>query len=236
MVIPQRGLVASLFDMFTHLNHGIQLEELECVTTPEARTYTTSDGKKYPSVTTVLKMQDKTALEKWRKRVGEDEANRVTTQASIRGEAVHKLAEDYLNNEPNWKRGAMPSNLFSFNQIKPILDKHVDNIMFQEAPLYSHYLRTAGRVDLIAEWDKERAIIDFKTSLRPKKLEHVHGYFMQESVYAVAFEERTGIPITKLVTVITVDGSEPQVFITDRDSHIHDFISLRSMYEDKYGF
>jgi len=222
--------------MFTHIDHGLVLPELTRETTPQGRKYFTPEGKTYPSVTTVLSIQDKSGLEAWKKRVGEEEAKKISTQAATRGTAVHKLAEDYLNNIETYAEEHMPSNVFSFNQIKKILDKHVDNIWMQETFLYSDYLETAGQVDCIAEFDGKLSIIDFKTSRRPKKKEWIKNYFMQESFYAVAFEERTKRPITQLVTIITVDGDDPQVFIEKRDDHIKDFMELRVDFKKLKGF
>jgi genome maintenance exonuclease 1 len=187
-------------------------------------------------VTTVLGIQDKSGLEAWKKRVGEEEAKKISTQAAVRGTAVHKLAEDYLDNREDWKENHMPSNIFSFQQIKPILDKRIDNIWFQESFLYSDYLQTAGQVDCIAEFDGKLSIIDFKTSRKPKKKDWIKGYFLQESFYAVAFEERTKKPITQLVTIITVDGDDPQVFVEHRDNHIKDFMELRVDFRKLKGF
>lgn len=222
--------------MFHHVDHGIVLPECTRETTPQGRKYFTPEGNTYPSVTTVLSIQDKSHLDAWKKRVGEDEAQKISTQASVRGTAVHKLAEDYLNNEHDWKDDHMPSNLFSFNQIKQILDQRVNNIWFQEAFLYSDYLSTAGQVDCIGEFDGKLSIIDFKTARKAKRKEWIKNYFMQESFYAVAFEERTNKPITQLVTIITVDGDAPQVFVEHRDDHIQDFMQLRVDFKDLKGF
>lgn len=222
--------------MFTHIDHGFELPVLTRETTEQGRKYFTPEGKTYPSVTTVLGIQNKAGLEAWKKRVGEEEAQKISTQASIRGTAVHQLAEDYLNNKEDWSKDAMPANLFSFNQIKNILDERVDNVWMQEQFLYSDYLEVAGQVDCVAEFDGKLSIIDFKTSRKPKKKEWIKGYFMQESVYAVAFEERTGKPITQLVTIITVDGEDPQVFVEHRDNHVKDFMELRIDFKKLKGY
>ena len=221
--------------MFNHMQHGIVLEDIHCDTTENGRFYYPSPDKKYPSVTTVLSIQENSGIEDWKKRVGEEEAKRVLTQAGTRGTEVHLIAEEYINNMPHYARGKMPANMFTFNQIKSLLDENLDNIWFQEAPLYSDYIKVAGRVDLIGEWQGKLSIIDFKTSRKPKKKEWIKNYFMQESFYAVAFEERTRKPIKQLVTVVMVDDDAPQVFIEDRDSHIHDFISLRKQYFSEKG-
>ena len=221
--------------MFNHVKHGLTLPEMHCDTTPTGRFYYPPTGEKYPSVTTVLSIMEKDGLEEWKKRVGEEEAARIVTQAGIRGTEFHLIAEEYIDNKPDYAADKMPVNMFTFHQIKPLLDKHLDNIWFQEAPLYSHFIRVAGRVDLVAEWNGKLSIIDFKTSRKPKKREWITNYFMQESFYAVAFEERIGKPIKQLVTIVAVDGDDPQVFIENRDDHIHNFIALRKKYTELKG-
>ena len=59
---------------------------------------------------------------------------------------------------------------------------------------------------------------------------------MQESFYAVAFEERIGKPIKQLVTLVMTDEGVPQEFVENRDDHIHDFIALRKKYKGIHGF
>jgi len=222
--------------MFNHVEMKEPLQELEAKTTKAGRVYETPTGKKYPSITTVLSLLSRDSIMAWRKRVGEEEANRISTQAGTRGTAVHKLAEDYVNNDPEWSKKAMPANLFTFNTIKPLLDKHLNNVWIQEAPLYSDRLEIAGRVDCIAEWDGELAIIDYKTSRRPKKLENIQNYLIQESVYAACFYELTGVPIRKIVTVIAVDDSEPQVFVDTPFKHLPKFMEVREQFRRERGF
>jgi len=221
--------------MFNHVDHGFTLEELEADTTENGRFYTTPSGQILPSITTVLSVKNKSGLDAWRKRVGEEEANRIMNQAALRGTAVHQLAEDYVNNEKDWKKGAMPANLFTFNTIKPLLDKHLNNVWIQEAPLYSERLSVAGRVDCIAEWDGVLSIIDYKTSKRFKKREYVESYFIQEAAYAAMFLERTGVPIKQIVTVIAVDDNEPQVYIEKAIDHLPKFIELRKKFKEERG-
>jgi len=213
---------------FKHVPNLV-FEELDVVTTDDGRYYTTPEGNAYPSVTTILgKGTDKSYLDKWRKRVGEEEAKKISTQASIRGEAVHEIAEQYLRNNPDYKKGHMPANIASFNYIKPFLDDNVGLIAGLELPLYSHFLRVAGRVDCIAKWNGIWSIIDFKTSKRKKSKKDVHGYMCQEACYAYMFYERTGKPIPQIVTVMTVDDSEPLIFVDETKNFINDFIKIRN--------
>ena len=220
--------------MFNHVEHGVELPKITRKTTESGRKYFTPEGNAYPSITTVLGVLNKEGIIAWRKRVGEEEANKISQQAATRGTAVHKLAEDYIDNVPDWNKGHMPTNLFSFNQLKTILDKRLNNVWFQEEFLYSDRLKCAGQVDCIAEFDGQLSIIDFKTSRKPKKEEWITNYFIQASFYAAAFYERTGIPIKQGVILITVDGSEPQVFKINTYDYLEHFLSVRKKYKEMY--
>lgn len=222
--------------MFNHIEMEHILPELECETLPTGRTYITPEGNKYPSITTVLGELSKKGIMEWRKKVGEAKANAISTQASVRGTAVHQLAEDYLNNKPDWNKGAMPSNLHSFNQIKPILDSRVNNIWQQEVPLYSDRLQMAGRVDCIAELDGVLTIIDFKTSRKKKKKEWINNYFMQGTFYAAAFYERTGIAIKQTAIIISVDGEDPQIFVEPVHAYLESLMAARNHYKKIHNF
>jgi len=129
----------------------------------------------------------------------------------------------------------MPANIQAFNNIKPIIDESIDNVVMQECPLYSDYLMVAGTVDCIAEWNGKLSIIDFKTSRKTKKKEWIENYFMQTAAYAVMFEERTKVPVSQLVILITVDDEDPQVFIEKRDDWIWKFVFAREEYRKKYN-
>jgi genome maintenance exonuclease 1 len=218
--------------MFNHVEHGVVLPKLTRETTKSGRKYFTPEGNAYPSITTVLGVLNKEGILAWRQRVGEAEANRISQQAATRGTAVHKLAEDYLDNKEDWNKFAMPSNLQSFNDLKSILDQRLNNVWFQEEFLYSDRLKCAGQVDCIAEFDGQLSIVDFKTSRKPKKEEWITNYFIQASFYAAAFYERTSIPIKQGVILITVDGSEPQIFKVNTYDYLEHFIAVRKKYKE----
>jgi ATP-dependent exoDNAse (exonuclease V) beta subunit len=150
---------------FTHKD--FQLEELNTETIDGKRFYVTPKGK-LPSITTVLSILSRDAIKKWRERVGEEEANKISTKASRRGTNVHAMCEDFLNNDLDAKK-YLPNDRETFNSLKPILEEHIDNVYAQEVPLWSEYLGVAGRVDCIAEWNGRIAVIDFKTSRKPQK-------------------------------------------------------------------
>ena len=184
----------------------------------------------YPSITNLLGNLSKEAIKAWRDRIGHEEANKISRQAAGRGTAVHQVCEDYVNNNPDYDKDLMPNILYDFNRIKDILDTRIGTVYGQELPLYSDHLKVAGRVDCVAEFDGKVSIIDYKTSRKTKKKEWIHSYFMQECFYAIAWEERTGIPITQLVTIISVDDAEPQVFIEHRDNWDKQLIEVIEKY------
>lgn len=125
----------------------------------------------------------------------------------------------------------MPVAYELFKQLKIIADDHIDNIKVIEGQMMSDHLRVAGTVDLIAEWNGKLAVIDWKTSLKPKYRDQIEGYFMQESAYAVMFEENTGIAISKLITIIACETGESQVFEERRDNWIDKFIEYRQQFD-----
>jgi len=219
---------------FDHNSEAPVLEKLTRASVDGKRIYQTPSGKGFPSVTTVLGILGKEEIQKWRDRVGHVEANKISTQAATRGTAVHKLCEDYIDNDPDFSKKHMPSNVHMFNTMKPILDASINNVWYQECFLYSNELETAGQVDCIGEWNGELAVIDFKTSRRPKKEEWILNYYMQVSFYAKAFEEMTGHKVNKGVIFIGVDGSEPQVFEFNPDDYVEHFKAVRETYKGMY--
>ena len=218
--------------MFLHENVNLGYDDLKATTTDKGRLYQTPDGG-YPSITTVLSILSQDAIQAWRRRVGEEEANKVSTRASRRGTAVHAIIEKYIDNLEDYKEGYTPDVVQSFLAVKPILDERIGKVFAQEAPLYSSHLGVAGRVDCVAEFDGKISIIDFKTSRRLKSHDKITNYFMQEAAYAIMWEERTNQPITQLVTIISVDDEEPQVFIEHRDNWTKELIDTISEYNKR---
>ena len=175
------------------------------------RFYVTPEGERYPSITTILSELTKADIQKWRTRVGEKEANRIVAQASRRGTAVHSVCESYIKNQDEYLDGELPHIVELFRSIEPYLDR-IDMVRLVEGALWSDELKVAGRTDLIAEFDGELAVIDYKTSTYRKTWEMCHKFFMQGTFYAHAFEERTGIPIENIVIIMAVEGDKPILF------------------------
>ena len=216
---------------FERVDVKLDYEDLECDTGASGRTYVTPSGKKYPSITTVLSIRSKGFIQEWRARVGEEEANRIARHACTRGTALHNLAEQYIDGAEVDESVLMPHVKFGFNVLKPVLDQSLGRIYLQEKPLYSDHLGVAGRVDLVAEFDGKLSIVDFKTSKRRKDRDDIQSYFAQECAYSIMYEERTGIPITQLVTIMIVDNDPvPLVFKEHRDTWAKELITIIGEY------
>lgn len=208
-----------------------ELPNLQSKTFPDGkRYYVTPSGTKLPSVTTVIGAQKKASILEWRKRVGEEAANKISRQASSRGTNVHTLCERYLNND---KLGdIMPDAKEMFVALVPLLDR-IDNIHYQEQALWSEQLGLAGRVDCIAEFDGVLSVIDFKTSKRIKTRDKILDYFWQECAYALMYEELVGSPINQLVTIMAVDNEQPLLFIEKTEDHIEGLVKAIQFYNEQ---
>ena len=193
--------------------------QIKQINTSGKRLYETPDGN-FPSITTVLSSLSKAGIQAWRKRVGEEEANRISTQASRRGTRTHSIIEDYLKNQQDYLSGHMPDSIELFQSVQSILNTHIGKIYGLEVSLWSKFLGVAGRCDCIAEYDDEISIIDWKTSSKPKKEEWIESYKLQGTAYAKMYEERTGNKVTQVVIVIAVVDGTPQVFYADPDEHV----------------
>ena len=211
---------------FNHV--GNTLTELQTENIDGRRFYKTPNGN-YQSITTLLSALSKAGIQAWRKRVGETEANRISTKASRQGTAVHSLCEQYIKNEEGFLTESMPHLVEMFESIQPLLDR-IDNVHVTEGALYSDELGLAGRTDLIAEFDGKLAIIDYKTSRRIKTWSMCDSYFMQGAVYAHAYEERTGIPINNIVIIMAVENEEPLLFRETKDRWIEPLNQVRHKY------
>jgi len=218
---------------FIHETIDLGYRDLVAESTSVGRLYRTPGGS-FPSVTTVLSILNEEAIAAWRKRVGEEEANKISHKASSRGTSVHSIIEDYLNGKDTSEY--LPHIRQSLSNVEPILDKSIGRIFGIEVPLYSEYLGLAGRCDCVAEFDGVPTILDWKTSRYPKKKEKISNYFCQMAAYAIMFEERSGMPITNLVVVMDVDGHEPLVFKEHRDNWTEMLIDTIKEYKRRSIF
>lgn len=193
--------------MFNHVE--IEVPRLSRKTIDGVRYYDTPSGKKLVSITSVISHYNREIFVNWRKRVGNEEANKVTKQSTSRGTDTHTLIEHYLKNED--LPTVQPLSDMLFKIAKADLS-NIDNIHGLETPLYSEFLGIAGTVDCIAEYNNELAIIDFKTSKKPKKREWIEGYFVQCAAYACMLYELTGLTVKKFVIIMTCENGECEVY------------------------
>ena len=221
---------------FNHLE-GYESVTLPTETINGKRYYVTPDGNKYPSVTTVTGLHSAKWVAKWRKNVGEEVANKISSQAAGRGSRYHYLMEDYTNNMDITEQleKATPIDQMMFNQTKELTDK-IGDIYMLEGSLYSDDLAIAGRVDCIAEFAGKVSVIDFKTSTKAKSPSKIKNYFMQETAYAMMFEERYGVKIDRIVTLVSVEETGvAQLFVENPNNWIDQLLSLRSQYKTEHG-
>ena len=195
---------------FEHVNHLGDLE-LNKKETNGIRLYNLPDGRWVPSITSVTSFYNRQIFINWRKRVGLEEANRITKKATARGTDFHEAAQAYLENRELLWEEYRPATKFMMHHATPYLDK-INNIHAIERTLYSEYYGLAGRVDCIAEYEGELAVIDFKTSEKIKPEKWLENYFVQEMFYAAAYYELTEIPVKKLITIMVTPGGEVKVF------------------------
>jgi len=204
------------------------LPKLDGVTredTPDGRFYRVpkDDGTSglYPSVTTVLgRTADKRWLDRWRSRVGDVEADRVSHVARSRGKALHEALEAYVLNRD--LPSMMPDIAVDVGAARRALDVGLTRVYGSEHFLYSHELRAAGTADLIGLWDAMPAVIDFKTAKDVKREDDILDYFIQATAYAWMVEERYQMPIVNVVILLMNGCAWPQKIVRP----VKDYVSL----------
>lgn len=189
------------------------------------RQYVGDSGKPVPSVTTVLSdTGDKTALINWRKRVGDEEANRISRESAGLGTKVHNAIEKYILQEEYEIKGnnfiSIMAESMTTEMIKNGLSK-VDELWGVEVGLIAEGLY-AGTSDAIGIYEGEEAIIDFKTSKKIKPRKWIEDYFMQGCAYALAHNEMMGTDIRKVV-----------ILMVDRDSNFKEY-TIKDEEFDEY--
>ena len=215
------------------INHiPLELPKLKRINIDGKRLYKTPDGNKYTSVTTVTSLGSEESIKAWCKKVGAEEANKISTRASGRGTRIHTLCEDYLNNEE------VKVDLFDvelWNTFKHTLDD-IDNVYCIESMLYSHKLEVAGTTDCIADYKGVLSVIDFKTSGKLKQKDWISNYFIQCTMYAMMIAEMTGIFPKQIVILIAVDNEGSQVFVEKTSDWMPFAIEARREFRTKKGY
>jgi genome maintenance exonuclease 1 len=180
------------------------------------RVYISPEGATLPSVTRILAAtKDESALDDWKKRVGEMEAERIKTEAAYVGTAMHRVLEHVLTGEhliqaADWleMRGYEMGFRLANERFSGLAE-----YWGAEVPLY-YPGRYAGTCDLIGVWRGKPAIIDFKQSLKPKKKQWITDYFHQLAAYACAHDRMHGTQINFGVVLVACQTGETQEFTT----------------------
>jgi genome maintenance exonuclease 1 len=214
--------------MFKHIE--IELPEMESTTLDGIRYYPTPTGNMYPSITSVTSHYNRQVFKEWRERVGNVEADRICKESTTRGTNFHQICQDYLENKLLESDRYDEEAYFMFDSAKTELD-NINNIHAIESSLYSDYFGIAGRVDCIAEYRGELAVIDFKTSKKIKPEEWIQQYFVQEVAYACMYHELTGKVVKQLVTIMVTPEGEVKVFIK---TNLGVYIVLLTRYIKKF--
>jgi hypothetical protein len=186
-----------------------------------SRKYSTPDGFTVPSVTTILDAtkpeEAKQALREWRKRVGEEKAKQITTEAAGRGTRMHKWLENHVLTGNMGEPGTNPYSIQSHQMAQTIRDKGLINCQEfwgTEVSLYFPEVY-AGTTDLVGIHDGSDAIMDHKQTNKPKKREWIDDYFIQLVAYATAHNEVYGTKIRKGVVFMCSAANEYQEFILE---------------------
>jgi genome maintenance exonuclease 1 len=196
-------------------------KELKRETINGSRKYMTPDGHAVPSVTTILDAtkpeEKKQALREWRKRVGEEKAKQITTEAAGRGTRMHKWLENHVKTGDTGQPGTNPYSIQSHQMAKTIIEKGLINCQEfwgTEVSLYFPEIY-AGTTDLVGVHGNSETIMDHKQTNKPKKREWIDDYFLQLAAYALAHNEVWGTKIRKGVVLMFYADNQYQEFIVE---------------------
>jgi len=237
-------------------------ESLSITQTINGKRYYIIEENKYPSVTTVLgAMTDSSGLDAWRKRVGEEEADRISKFSTNRGTIMHQMIEYFLGSEKDSQKERLKEAqtlIIKFSKEEGFTEEELDmgrrlfysfynngffdkisKVISIEETLYSHQMGGyAGRVDNIYENEKAHLVIlDFKTSRKRKKKDWIKNYFLQISAYFIAYWEMHGVKPHGGEIWIAVENDEPQIFeVTweDIQEYGEEFLGMVKEYHKLY--
>ena len=179
------------------------------------RVYHSPDGT-FPSITNLLfEMISKKGIQEWEEKIGKEAAQKIKTKASRRGTRVHGYLEKYLAGDENYLEKAPPDHMELVKLAIPQIDEKIDNIRGIELGMWSEGLKVAGTSDLIADYEGELAVIDWKTATYIKKEEYILSYILQGTAYCRMLYELYGLLPKKVVicTLIRFDGMKYNPFM-----------------------
>ena len=182
--------------------------------------YQTKFDKIYPSISTILSAtasdEKKNGLRSWRE--NEPAHKYITAQAQDIGTQLHQIIENYLSNNLSLEEfDLLP--VAHFNNLKPYLE-NISNVTCIEQRMYSDKLKVAGTSDLIAEYNGELSIIDYKTKRKPQIDDYMYEYYLQTTCYAQMFQEVTGKKINQIVILVSSEKNSRHEFIKTCDDYV----------------
>jgi genome maintenance exonuclease 1 len=202
------------------------------------RTYMDAQGKKAPSVTQILsKTKDMAPLLAWKKRIGDAAAVQITKESADLGTTMHTHLEMHMQGKER-PGGTNVGRVLAKNMADVIIEKglcKVDEIWGLEVPLMFDTF-WAGTTDLVGVHDGEPAIMDFKTTRKPKKLEYVDDYRLQTVAYAAAHDWQFNTQIRKCVIFMCSQDLQYQEFVwnkSDYDVSLMNWLERVNRYIDQ---
>jgi genome maintenance exonuclease 1 len=196
------------------LNQKYQYKEINREVVNGKRHYVTPTGDRVASVTTILDAtkpaESRIALANWKKRVGAEKAQAITTEAANRGTRMHTYLEKYIKGEVLKESVSNPYAQQSLLMAKKVINEgfpDISEVWGSEVPLFYPGLY-AGTTDCVGVHSGDESILDFKQSNKPKKIEYIDDYFLQITAYALAHNEVYGTNIRKGVILMCVRPPE----------------------------
>ncbi len=204
----------------SNFSQMLKIREPELLDREDGHWYKTKFDKIYPSISTILSAtssDDKqNSLKAWRE--NEPAHEYITAQAQDIGTQSHKIIENYLSNVLSLEEfDLLP--IAHFNNLKPYLE-NISDVISIEQRMYSDKLKVAGTSDLIAKYNGEISIIDYKTKRKPQMDEYMYEYYLQTTCYAQMFQEVTGQKINQVVILVSSEKNTRQEFIKSCDDYI----------------
>jgi len=216
-----KKIAADVAKVLMYNPHKFQYTKINKIDTINGRRYATPDGHKLPSVTTILDAtkpeEAKKALQEWRKRIGPEKAQQITTEAAGRGTRMHKWLENYVKTGEAGEPGSNPYSQQSHKMAKTIINEGLskcNEFWGTEISLYFPKIY-AGTTDLVGIHNGSEAIMDHKQSNKIKKREWIEDYFLQLVAYALAHNEIYNTKINKGVIFMCTSDNVYQEFIIE---------------------
>lgn len=184
------------------------------------RNYCLPDGSKVASVTTILDAtksdESKEALANWRKAIGHQKAQTITTEAAGVGTVMHKMLEEHCLGKSK-PPGTNNVQKIAYPMAQTVINQgliHVNEVWGNEVSLYFPGIY-AGTTDCVGLWKGKPAVLDFKQTNKPKKSAWVDDYRLQLVAYGEAHNEVYGTNIQTGVILMCSRNCEYQEFVVE---------------------